>query len=250
MTSSDLLKNKCYGLWGKYKNWIIGLVVALIIIIVIYYLIVGVPKVDSPVEPVYDEYDTPVRKQRYEDPPPSEFSYYDESEPEEPEESESFESDPSGSGEVSLPVPYIPKHIDIPKPDYVPSKARKWKREGICARAIEELMGAPFPSVFPDWLRNDRTGRKLEIDCYNDDLKIGVEHHGHQHFEFPNAFHKTREEFEALVYRDNLKQKLCEEHGVYLIVVPYKVPENQIKDYIEYYLPHNRLERLRQGTTE
>jgi len=35
------------------------------------------------------------------------------------------------------------------------------------------------------------------------------------------------------------KVEACDRNGVYLITVPYNVPEHLIKEYIIYYLPEN-----------
>lgn len=115
------------------------------------------------------------------------------------------------------------------------------KGERLCKQAIEEIYGKPFFCIRPDFLKNPETGRNLEIDIYNDELKIGVEYSGKAHFVFPNAFHKTHEEFINQVRRDQFKVDMCDANGIYLITVPYNVPLNleDIKKYITYYLPEN-----------
>jgi hypothetical protein len=97
---------------------------------------------------------------------------------------------------------------------------------------MEELTGLPFDTVRPDFLRNPETGRNLEIDCYNDQLKIGVEYNGIQHYVYPNFTGQTYEQFIAQARRDQYKIRACDENGVYLIVVPYTVPNERIRDYI------------------
>lgn len=54
----------------------------------------------------------------------------------------------------------------------------KWKMERICKITLEILTGYRFESVRPDWLRNPLTGRNLELDCYNDTLKLALEYNG------------------------------------------------------------------------
>ncbi len=58
------------------------------------------------------------------------------------------------------------------------------------------------------------------------------------------------EKYEMRKFCDEVKQDLCDEHGVYLIPVPYTVKIKNIRDFIIYYLPHNRKKRLEQGVTE
>ena len=115
----------------------------------------------------------------------------------------------------------------------------KWKYQNICCKTLEEIYKKSFTSSRPSWLKNPETGGVLEIDCYNDELKIGVEYNGIQHYRYPNVFHKTYDDFIKQVRRDQYKHKKCDENGVYLITVPYNVPENKIRDYILHYLPEN-----------
>lgn len=119
------------------------------------------------------------------------------------------------------------------------------KGETLSKQAIEDIFKVPFYCVRPDFLKNPETGRNLELDLYNDDLKIAVEYSGKQHFVFPNTFHKTKEEFLNQVRRDQFKVEMCDKNGVYLITVPYNVglEYEKIKAYIEHYLPENRIER-------
>ena len=120
------------------------------------------------------------------------------------------------------------------------------KGEALCKQVIEEIYNAPFYCVRPDFLKNPETGRNLELDLYNDFHKVAVEYDGEQHYRFPNSFHKTREEFINQVRRDEYKIDMCDKHGIYLIRVPYnlKLEYNEIKIYIEYYLPENYAKRL------
>jgi hypothetical protein len=115
------------------------------------------------------------------------------------------------------------------------------KGERLCKQAIEEIYGKPFFCVRPDFLKNPETGRNLELDIYNDELKIAVEYSGKSHYVFPNSFHKTHQDFINQVRRDKFKVEQCDSHGVYLITVPYNVPLNltDIKKYITCYLPEN-----------
>jgi len=111
--------------------------------------------------------------------------------------------------------------------------AKKSKGELLCKKAIEEIYGVPFYCVRPDFLKNPETGRNLELDLYNDDLKIAVEYNGIGHYVYPNPFHKTKEDFLNQVRRDQFKIETCDQNGIYLISVPYNVPNNyeQIKAY-------------------
>jgi len=123
------------------------------------------------------------------------------------------------------------------------------KGEEECIRAANEIFGCEFKKIRPNWLVNPKTGRKMELDGYNQDLKIAIEYNGKQHYVFPNGFHKTIEEFEKQKERDLLKLDLCDKNGVYLITVPYTIELKFISKYIEYYHPKNRSQRLKNGQT-
>jgi hypothetical protein len=111
------------------------------------------------------------------------------------------------------------------------------KRERICREWFENKFQQPFPKSKPSWLVN-HTGRRLELDGYCEELKIAFEYNGKQHYE-PCQFSsgQTTEDmmknFTAQRQRDNLKSKLCTEHGVKLIVVPYN--KKNIRVFLEDY---------------
>ncbi len=88
---------------------------------------------------------------------------------------------------------------------------------------LEELFGVPFKKRRPDFLENPVTGCNLELDCYNKDLKLGVEVNGRQHYQFIPFFHKTHEKFRLQQYKDELKKRMCKDNGVEIISVPYNV---------------------------
>lgn len=121
----------------------------------------------------------------------------------------------------------------------VQSKRFESKGERKCREVLEFLYGKSFPCVRPKFLRNPETGRLMELDCYNEELKIAVEYNGIQHYVFPNFTNQSYDAFINQRRRDQLKVNLCDLHGVYLITVPYNVKLEDIQDYIVYYLPEN-----------
>lgn len=118
------------------------------------------------------------------------------------------------------------------------------KGERICNQTLEKIYRVPFVKVRPAWLTNPETGKTLELDCYNDELKLAVEYNGEQHYKWPNWFHKSYDEFIRQVRRDRLKSELCELHGIYLIIVPYNVPLMKIQDFIISHLPETIQKRI------
>ena len=121
--------------------------------------------------------------------------------------------------------------------------------EYLCCYILEEIFHKPFYRVRPDFLKNPETGYNLEIDCYNEELKLGVEYNGETHNKWPNYTGQTFEDFTKQVRRDQFKVDQCDRAGVYLITVPSSVPESCMKKYIEYLLPWNVKAREKNNQT-
>lgn len=84
------------------------------------------------------------------------------------------------------------------------------------------------------WLKNNETGRLLEVDFYIPQFKLAIEYQGRQHYE-PVCFggcskEKAIENFEKQIYRDNIKRNKLRRHGVKLIEICYT--ESDIEQYI------------------
>lgn len=127
---------------------------------------------------------------------------------------------------------------------FINNRSFRSKGESVCCRFMERKYGKPFISVRPNFLKNPETGANMEIDCYNDELKLGIEYNGSQHYVWPNYTNQTYEDFIKQIRRDRLKVELCDANDVYLITVPYNVPHNMIDKYIEYHLPESVEARL------
>jgi hypothetical protein len=87
--------------------------------------------------------------------------------------------------------------------------------------ALQLLLGAPFPSVRPDFLRRESTGQCLELDGYCADLDLAFEYQGHQHHRYTPWFHANEAAFEASQTRDAEKAAKCAERGIDLLIVPH-----------------------------
>lgn len=96
---------------------------------------------------------------------------------------------------------------------------------------LEDLFNKKFSKIRPDWLKN-KNGNRVEIDMFNDELQLGLEYNGIQHYKFLKHFHKTQSAFEKLQYHDDLKIKICNENNIKLIIVPYTVQHEKIYDFI------------------
>lgn len=88
---------------------------------------------------------------------------------------------------------------------------------------LESIFEKPFPKVRPNFLKIKK-GVFLELDGYNEKLKIAFEHHGLQHYKFNERFHKNKKDFTLRKKVDKLKAKLCRQNGVRLLTIP-SIPE-------------------------
>ena len=62
-------------------------------------------------------------------------------------------------------------------------------------------------------------------------LKIGskdvvIEFDGKQHFEYPNIFHKTPQEYNSQIDRDNIKNRYCSKNKIAMIRISYEQERN------------------------
>ena len=113
------------------------------------------------------------------------------------------------------------------------------KGEVASKQALEKIFGKPFYKVRPEFLTNPITKKPLELDCYNDELKLAVEVQGEGHYHYLPVFHKNYQHFLNQKYRDQFKREKCKEMGIMLIEVPYVVKP----EMVEYYLRKQLTER-------
>jgi hypothetical protein len=98
------------------------------------------------------------------------------------------------------------------------------KGEGFCQNVLETVLGIKFikTRAIP-WLMNPETNRRLEIDLYCEEQRLGFEIDGAGHHAFTPGFHGTKENFTRSVSRDRLKDDLCKRNDVLLVRIPYWV---------------------------
>jgi hypothetical protein len=140
-----------------------------------------------------------------------------------------------------------PNIILMDSPQYSSFHQVKKKRSGSndskgeveCRRVLESLFHLPFDKARPDFLNNPVTGgNNLELDCFNEQLKLAVEYDGEQHAKFIPFFHKNKETFYNQKYRDYMKIQLCKDNGITLIKVPHTVKTEDIEKYLIQKLNH------------
>lgn len=107
------------------------------------------------------------------------------------------------------------------------------KGEMGCKEFIEFYFQKPFVKIRPDFLKNPITQENLELDLYNDELKLAIEYNGSQHYHYNSFMHKnSRDKFQNQQYRDLIKKDLCQKAGIRLIIVPYTIPQDQIAAFL------------------
>ena len=111
------------------------------------------------------------------------------------------------------------------------------KGERKLRKVLEELYGKKFPNVRPEWMINPETNHLLEIDCYNEEMGLAFEYQGRQHYK-PVEFFGGEEIYEKVKRRDDIKRKICKQHGIRLIEIdsrefPHNVKSKVLKEHIE-----------------
>lgn len=135
------------------------------------------------------------------------------------------------TSEQNLP---INARFSPPTFEHVFSKNRsqfKSESEMICCEVFEEIVKDNVQvNIRPKFLKNPKTKRNLELDCYYEKkigdklVRIGLDYQGSYHYIFVNKFHKNGlESLKEVKERDKLKKELCAKEGVILIIVPYIV---------------------------
>jgi hypothetical protein len=116
--------------------------------------------------------------------------------------------------------------------NYRQHTVRDSKLELLCKQHLETIFQKPFYKIRPDFLKNEQSGRNLEIDLFNKDLGLAVEIQGIQHYKFSPRFHLTPKHFEEQQQRDQQKALKCRQYGIKLIEVPYHVKERELYQYL------------------
>lgn len=90
--------------------------------------------------------------------------------------------------------------------------------ESICRSYLERIFGTAFPKSRPEWLQAN--GKSYELDGFSNSLKIAFEHHGTYHYEIDRLHAKTADHVKKRQEKDRVKEMLCEQNNVKLIVIP------------------------------
>lgn len=148
---------------------------------------------------------------------------------------------------LSAPVLRIHEPLIISKSQsyYIPSSNNgiEFATEKKCRKIIEEYFQAPFPKK-SNFCRNPLTKAPLELDGYNESLKVAFEYQGEQHYDENHKFWKTKREFQEQRFRDRVKKVMCERRSIHLIIIPYTAKikskgglDNVLMNYLQSHFP-------------
>jgi hypothetical protein len=103
------------------------------------------------------------------------------------------------------------------------------KGERHCVEFLNSLFaGYTFKKTRPSWLKNPKTGYSLELDAYCPELSLALEYNGYQHFVYPNIYNGSLDSFLEQRKRDEIKENILKEKGIYLIKISYLIPLDKI----------------------
>ena len=90
-----------------------------------------------------------------------------------------------------------------------------------------------FDQAHPTWLHESGASQRnvpLELDGYNEEKKVAIEVQGPGHIKPISG--ETYEKYQKRIARDVLKRSLCDEHGVHLITVDYRISLVNVEPYL------------------
>lgn len=116
---------------------------------------------------------------------------------------------------------------------------RKNVHEEKCRSIFEARFKCKFPTVRPNWLKNPATGKNLELDGYNENVKtpigkgLAFEYDGIQHAKYTKHFHKKgAKEFVYQTRKDRFKDYKCKERDIILIRIPHHVHYDDLDEFV------------------
>lgn len=99
------------------------------------------------------------------------------------------------------------------------------KSEIKLTKILEHFYGPDqvFTSYHPKWAESEK-GVLYEYDILIKPINLLIEYHGIQHFEYPNFFHRNKEQFKQQQKRDKKKIRLAKRNGYKLLIIKHSDP--------------------------
>lgn len=114
------------------------------------------------------------------------------------------------------------------------SRCTVWKNEKESIEIIEKLTNKKFIKKRHEFLKSEK-GANLELDGYNEELKLAIEYNGKQHYEIVEHFHLNgMVDLLRQIKNDTIKQVGCTKNNIYLITIPYYVTDKEMYIKNEY----------------
>ncbi len=118
--------------------------------------------------------------------------------------------------------------LDNLKNDRWCGNCSSFKYENICKLYFEQIFNATFNKTRPDFLKQEN-GHNLELDGFNEVLKIAFEHNGMQHYKAVKIFNKI-DSLEYIQSKDKFKKEMCKNNGIKLFIIPQLTTITKISD--------------------
>lgn len=117
------------------------------------------------------------------------------------------------------------------------------KSEEACRHIFQTLVRQSFVCRRPAFLSH------LELDGYCKTHELAFEYNGIQHYRYTPFFHPTLADFHRQLERDELKQRLCQRHGLILMTIPHSYSFRNLPALHEHiYQEVRKAERVRNET--
>lgn len=113
---------------------------------------------------------------------------------------------------------------------------QQYKGERIFRNLLEFLIDDKFPKRKPEWLIN-KQGNRLELDGYNEKLKLAFEYQGRQHFQKIPVYHKSNKQFKKCQEHDKIKKDTLKKKNISII---YPTDYLKPKEYANFILEELR----------
>lgn len=108
-------------------------------------------------------------------------------------------------------------------------KCSKFRSENFCRNIFEKIFDKQFEKNRFKFIN------KLELDGFNEEIKMAFEYQGKQHFEYMPYFHRNGvSDLEKQKERDKFKRETCAKQGITLIEIPYNFNYNNPSALIDF----------------
>lgn len=120
-------------------------------------------------------------------------------------------------------------------------ECHRFKNEAKIKHIFEKYFNAKFRKRSKIKVETEQNKKyEIELDGYNEELKIAFEYNGIQHYQYVEHFHNGDiKEFEQQKVRDEIKKEYCLKENIELIVIPYRIEKNE--ELAEFIINHFKI---------